>query len=50
MKDNSTVLLHPEGEAKNKTFTFDFSFWSHDGFRIRDDGYAEAEEDKYYDQ
>tara|TARA_B110000503_G_C6883434_1_gene303721 strand:+ start:34 stop:213 length:180 start_codon:yes stop_codon:yes gene_type:complete len=31
MVDKTTKLIHPETGEK-KDFTFDFSFWSHDGF------------------
>ena len=31
MKDKTTILIHPETGEK-RDFTFDFSFWSHDGF------------------
>ena len=30
MTDKSTTLVSPE-DGKEKTFTFDFVYWSHDG-------------------
>lgn len=33
-----------------KKFAFDYSFWSHDGFVSREDGYSEAIDDRYADQ
>ena len=36
MKDKTTIITNPETGEK-KDFTFDFSFWSHDGFDTRED-------------
>ena len=41
MNDKSTTLINPENQQE-KTFTFDYSYWSHDGERTRDDGYNES--------
>lgn len=41
MIGNQTIIKDPEefdSEAAEKTFTFDYSFWSHDGFVTREDG------------
>ena len=46
--NNQTKIVEETG--KEKTFTFDHSFWSHDGFRTLEDGYMEPEDDKYADQ
>ena len=46
--NNQTVITDDLG--KEKKFTFDHSFWSHDGFRTLEDGYMEPEDDKYADQ
>ena len=46
--NNQTKILDDTG--KEKTFTFDHSFWSHDGFRTLENGYMEPEDDKYADQ
>ena len=35
MEGNTTKILNPE-DGKKKDFTFDYSFWSHDGFTIND--------------
>lgn len=51
MKENTTVLY--ENKEKNKKthyFTFDYSFWSHDEFRVCSDGYMEPITEKYIDQ
>ena len=45
---NQTKIFDEVGNEK--TFTFDHSFWSHDGFRTLEDGYLEPESDKYADQ
>ena len=36
MNGNTTTITDPETN-KDRDFNFDFSFWSHDGFSIRDD-------------
>ncbi len=36
--------------GNEKTFTFDHSFWSHDGFRTLENGYLEQDDPKYADQ
>ena len=46
--NNQTKIIDDTG--KDKTFTFDHSFWSHDGFRTLENGYMEPEDDKYADQ
>lgn len=39
MDGSKTKLAHPSGdEKKDKEFTFDYSFWSHDGFKIDESG------------
>lgn len=39
------------GDKTEKKYTFDFSFWSHNGYQTREDGYTVAEEgSKYKDQ
>jgi kinesin family member 13 len=48
MNGKSTIIKDELGQEK--TFSFDYSFWSHDGFTLRDDGYAEADDGKYADQ
>ena len=45
---NQTKIFDDTG--KEKTFTFDHSFWSHDGYRTLENGYMEPEDDKYADQ
>ena len=49
MPGNNQTIIHDE-LGKEKKFTFDHSFWSHDGFRTLENGYMEPEDDKYADQ
>jgi len=44
------IKEYKDDKIKEKDFTFDYSFWSHDGFKINDDGYSEPLNDKYADQ
>ena len=46
--NNQTKIKDELG--REKTFTFDHSFWSHDGFRTEENGYLTPEDDKYADQ
>lgn len=51
MKGESTYLTNPEEpEEEPRKFTFDFSYWSHDGFEERDDGYLAPSKPNYADQ
>lgn len=45
---NVTTITDEDGNKRD--FAFDYSFWSHDGYRERPDGYLEATGDKYVDQ
>ena len=46
--ENQTHIINEKD--KEKIFTFDYSFWSHDDFKILDDGYLSPISDKYADQ
>jgi len=57
MKQNAEVCVKMEGPTttiidpatgKGKPYTFDYSFWSHDGFTEREDGYWVPEEGGNY--
>ena len=48
MKDNSTILINDSG--KKRSFTFDHSFWSHDGYIEEKDGCLVAKKKAYADQ
>ncbi|KAL4444820.1 hypothetical protein ABPG74_016028 [Tetrahymena malaccensis] len=45
-----TSLLDLNDPKKNKDFFFDYSFWSHDGFELNEDGLAVPVSDRYADQ
>ena len=46
--NNQTKIIDDTG--KDKTYTFDHSFWSHDGYRTLENGYMEPDDEKYADQ
>lgn len=53
MSGQSTAILDPVLMDKNvepKKFTFDQSYWSHDGFEEREDGYLCPTTTQYADQ
>ncbi|XP_046350118.2 kinesin-like protein KIF28P isoform X2 [Haliotis rufescens] len=51
MNGKQTEITDPENtKEKPKKFAFDFSYWSHDGYTERGDGYLEPSSPKYADQ
>ncbi|XP_078482087.1 kinesin-like protein KIF28 [Ciona intestinalis] len=50
MDGGTTIISDPDDKYPDKKFTFDFSYWSHDGYRERDDGYLEPADQRYADQ
>jgi kinesin family protein 1 len=51
MNGKITTIKNPEEpKAEPRKFTFDFSYWSHDGFKELDDGYMSPTDSKYGDQ
>lgn len=48
MEGSQTHIIDAEGGKK--TFNYDYSFWSHDGFEVDDNGYNRPIGDKYSDQ
>jgi hypothetical protein len=53
MAGNTTVLtdaISDPKDIKTRDFTFDYSFWSHDGFDTDEAGYFKAADNKYADQ
>ena len=51
MEEGLTVLVDPHNpRAEGRKFSFDKSYWSHDGFQSRPDGYFEPTTPKYADQ
>jgi len=51
MNENSTTITNPHN-GDTKQFTFDYSYWSHDGFLELEDGQLEPEHSlsRYADQ
>ncbi|XP_064640023.1 kinesin-like protein KIF28 isoform X2 [Lineus longissimus] len=50
MQGKTTLITNPESKEEPKKFAFDFSYWSHDCFKERGDGYLEPTSNKYSDQ
>lgn len=51
MMENTTTIKDPEGKYPEKKYTFDFSYWSHDGFSEQENGYLIPENgSRYSDQ
>jgi hypothetical protein len=47
MKSNQTILI--DDNKRKRTFAFDYSFWSHDSYKVNDEGYYEPATDKFAD-
>ena len=51
MNGATTTIKNPEASKEEpKRFAFDFSYWSHDDFNEKSDGYLEPKGSKYADQ
>eukprot|EP00057_Strongylocentrotus_purpuratus_P008662 XP_011663136.1 PREDICTED: kinesin-like protein KIF1B [Strongylocentrotus purpuratus] len=51
MNGQSTMIKNPENEREEpKKFAYDFSYWSHDGYKENKEGYLEPTDKKYADQ
>lgn len=51
MQGNSTYITDPAApDVEPRKFAFDFSYWSHDGFKELEDGYLSPTEPHYADQ
>ncbi|KAL8273692.1 hypothetical protein Esti_002404 [Eimeria stiedai] len=50
--EGKTTTITNQDDAKNptRTFAFDYSYWSHDGFQVEDSGYCSPLSTKYADQ
>ncbi len=50
MQDQSTVVFDKKGK-EIKNYSFDYCFWSHNGFKIDENGYScQKSNSKYADQ
>lgn len=47
--NNNQTSIYDERIDQTRDFNFDFSFWSHDGYMVDEDGYYQPEGDKYAD-
>lgn len=51
MDAETTILVNPDDtKVAPRKFTFDHSYWSHDGFEEDADGYCKPATPKYVDQ
>ena len=51
MEGATTYIKDPENSSiEPRKFTFDYSYWSHDGFKELADGYLEPDDPMYSDQ
>ena len=50
MNGATTEIKDPSNMKETKRFAFDYSYWSHDQFKTRDDGYLEPTSSKFADQ
>jgi kinesin family protein 13 len=48
MEGPKTTLLCLEDSKKNKDFSFDYSFWSHDGFELNNEGKVRKIKKKFF--
>ena len=47
MTGNTTIITNPQ-TGEEKKFTYDFSYWSFDGFTEQPDGYNKPNNSKYH--
>ena len=50
MAGNQTLIKKPKSNDEPRKFAFDFSYYSHDGFKTESNGYFSPANDKYADQ
>ena len=50
MTGNQTFISDPANTKDKKKFAFDYSYWSHDGFKEESNGYLSPKDAKYADQ
>lgn len=51
MFDKQTALMDPKNpKADPRRFAFDYSYWSHSGYEVADNGYFEPKDPRYTDQ
>ena len=51
MEGNSTTIWDVADEERSKrSYTFDYSYWSHDGFHLAENGLSVPDNPKYEEQ
>jgi kinesin family protein 1 len=50
MAGNQTMIKKPKSTEEPRKFAFDYSYYSHDGFKTEANGYFSPANDKYADQ
>ena len=50
MNGNQTIIKKPYSSEEPKAFAYDYSYWSHDGFKLEPNGYFSPQNSKYADQ
>ena len=50
MVGNQTFIKKPKSNDEPKKYAFDYSYWSHDGFKVEANGYCSPDGPKYADQ
>ncbi len=50
MDGNTTTIVEPSGSKESKTFAFDYSYWSHDGYDTDENGAYVPSSSRYVDQ
>ena len=49
MEDNVTMVVDPNHpDVSPKRFAFDYSYWSHNGFKTRSNGYFQPKKSSSY--
>lgn len=48
MNQNTTILKSISPETSDRSFAFDHSYWSFDGYKIESNGYLAPEKDSNY--
>jgi len=51
LKGSQTTISDPNAPEKQpRKFAFDYSYWSHDGYKEEENGYLTPANDRYADQ
>ena len=51
MEKAATILVDPDNpKSEPRRFVYDYSYWSHDGYKVAENGYFDPATKKYVDQ